>query len=598
MNEDKKEIDFTKEIKEEFPHKIIKANKDLTEECKEKLEIKLLSLTKDKKQFYVDSFSFDNERFCGKKNKLWINNWKNKKFKDKKLNIADITSKLYELSKMKPLAKAKELEFLSENSDFKEIEIKKELKEYIKEKNKHTNKNKNPFFIFEKESQAREFIKIQPLFFNKSEMWLIWNKEELKYEVTDKTDILNGIKRLGINTINSKERTEIINALQQVGRESIPKELDKNCIQFKNKIINIKTNEEFESTPEYFSTSPIPWKIGETEETPMMDKYFEEWVGKEYVKTLYQIIAYSCCSEQFMQRMFALVGGGSNGKGTFIKLLRKFIGKDNCVSSEMSLLSSNQFETSSLYKKLVCEMGEVSQGDLTNTNQIKKLAGGDEMRYCFKGKGAFSEFSPTTCLINTNSLPHTPDKTIGFYRKWLIIDFPNQFPVKSGIIESIPEEEFNNLAKKCITLLKEMYKTEKFENEGNYQDRMERYEERSNPIMRFIEINCEEDYESYISIKKFSQKLNEDLKNKHLRAMSPKEVKKKLTEEGFEVRRGTKEYVTDTYIFNLKLKNIPFIPNIPLFQSQSLHENLVEESGINGIKCIKPNKSSDNQLNF
>ena len=527
---------------------------------------------------------------------MWINNWKNKKFKDKKLNIADITSKLYELSKMKPLAKAKELEFLSENSDFKEIEIKKELKEYIKEKNKHTNKNKNPFFIFEKESQAREFIKIQPLFFNKSEMWLIWNKEELKYEVTDKTDILNGIKRLGINTINSKERTEIINALQQVGRESIPKELDKNCIQFKNKIINIKTNEEFESTPEYFSTSPIPWKIGETEETPMMDKYFEEWVGKEYVKTLYQIIAYSCCSEQFMQRMFALVGGGSNGKGTFIKLLRKFIGKDNCVSSEMSLLSSNQFETSSLYKKLVCEMGEVSQGDLTNTNQIKKLAGGDEMRYCFKGKGAFSEFSPTTCLINTNSLPHTPDKTIGFYRKWLIIDFPNQFPVKSGIIESIPEEEFNNLAKKCITLLKEIYKTEKFENEGNYQDRMERYEERSNPIMRFIEINCEEDYESYISIKKFSQKLNEDLKNKHLRAMSPKEVKKKLTEEGFEVRRGTKEYVTDTYIFNLKLKNIPFIPNIPLFQSQSLHENLVEESGINGIKCIKPNKSSDNQL--
>jgi len=447
--------------------------------------------------------------------------------------------------------------------------------------------NKSPFFVFEKESQAREFIKIQPLFFDKSEMWLIWNKKESKYEITDKIDILNGIKKLGINTINSKERTEILNALQQVGRENIPEELEKNCIQFKNKIINIKTDEEFESNPKFFSTTPIPWNIGKNEETPIMDKYFKEWVGEDYVQTLYQIIAYSSCSDQFMQRMFALVGGGSNGKGTFIKLLRKFVGKDNCVSSEMSLLSSNQFETSSLYKKLVCEMGEVSKSDLTNTNQIKKLAGDDEMRYCFKNKGAFTEFSPTTCLINTNSLPHTPDKTIGFYRKWLIIDFPNQFPIKAGIIESIPDEEFENLAKKIIKILKEMYQNVKFHNEGNYQERMERYEERSNPIMRFIETNCEEDFESYVSINKFSKILNEDLKNKHLRIMSPKEIKKKLTEEGFEVRRGTKNYITDTYVFNLKLKNIPNIPNIPKSKNQSLHENQLQENGINGIKCIK-----------
>jgi P4 family phage/plasmid primase-like protien len=421
---------------------------------------------------------------------------------------------------------------------------------------KDTIKNNAPFFLFEKEAQAKQFIEIQPLFFNKSEMWLIWNKKELKWGVTDKTDILNGIKKIGVNTINSKERTEIINALQQVGREKIPEELDNWCIQFKNKIINVKTEEEFESSSKYFSTNPIPWEIGENEETPTMDKYFEEWVGEEYVKTLYQIIAYASCSNQFMQRMFALVGGGSNGKGTFIKLLKKFIGKDNCVSSEMSLLSLNQFETASLYKKLVCEMGEVSQSDLTNTNQIKKLGGDDEMRYCFKGKTPFTEFSPTTCLINTNSLPHTPDKTIGFYRKWLIVDFPNQFPIKTGIIESIPKKEFENLSKKCIRLLKEMLETQKFENEGNYQERMERYEERSNPILHFIEINCEEAFESYTSLKTFGKYINEYLKNKHLRIMSPKEIKKKLLEEGFDVRRTTKFNITDTYILSLKIKEL------------------------------------------
>jgi len=475
-----------------------------------------------------------------------------------------------------------------------EEEVKEEKKNKIElekiKKNIKKNK-KSSYFIFEKEGQAKKFIEDQPLFYDRGDLFWLWNFDLKKWEIRDKTDILNGIKQLGINTINGKERTEIINALQQVGRENMPEEIPLECVQFQDRIINIKTGEEFDSTPKYFTTNPIPWKVGESEDTPTIDKLFIEWVGEKYAKTLYQILAYATCSHQFMQRMIALVGGGSNGKGTFIKLLRKFVGDENCVSSELSLLSSNQFETSSLYKKLVCEIGEVSDNDLKSTNQIKKLSGEDKMRYCFKGKTPFTDNSPTTCLINTNSLPTSRDKTVGFYRRWLIVDFPNQFPIKEGILDSIPEKEYENLAKKTIRILKEMYKTQKFENEGDYQERMERYEERSNPIMRFIELYCEEDYEGYIPLKKFGNILNEYLKNKHLRVMSPKEIKKKLNEEGFTVQKSTKNYKQDVYIFNLKLKNIPFIPIIPKFQTQPLREKRISKNGINGIKRIKSSNS-------
>jgi P4 family phage/plasmid primase-like protien len=441
-------------------------------------------------------------------------------------------------------------------------------------------KKKSPYFVFEKESQAKRFIEIQPLFYDRGDLWWLWNQEEKKWEIKDKVDILNGVKSLGINTINSKERTEIINALQQVGRENMPEEIPKECIQFKDKIININTGEEFESTPEYFSTNPIPWKVGETDETPRMDELFKEWVGEEYVKTLYQILAYSISNSQFMQRMIALVGGGSNGKGTFIKLLRKFVGKENCASSELALLATNNFETSMIYKKLVCEMGEVSHNDLKNSNQIKKLSGEDEIRYCFKGKTPFSESSPTTCLINTNSLPTTNDKTIGFYRRWLIIDFPNQFPIKEGIIESIPDIEFENLANKCIKILKEMYKTQKFENEGNYQERMERYEERSNPIMRFIETNCNEDIDFAIPLKKFVKFLNEYLDEKHLRKLNVKEVKRVLNEEGYEIQRTRRENIRDTYVLNLKL--VPKVQEVHKNQTHTSRVNLVSNLGTIG----------------
>lgn len=470
----------------------------------------------------------------------------------------------------------------------KEFDILNEHFARFKENNKE--EKETPYYIFEKEAQAKEFIKNQPLFFDKKELWWLWNKKELKWEITDKTEILNGIKKIGINTINSKERTEIINALQQTGRENTPKELNKKCIQFKNKIINLKTDEEFKPIPKYFSTNPISWEIGESEETPTMDKYFKEWVGEKYVQTLYEIIAYSSCSEQFMQRMIALVGGGSNGKGTYIKLLKKFVGKDNCSSSELGLISSNQFETSMIYKKLLCEMGEVSYDDLKSTNQIKKLSGEDDIRYCFKGKTPFSEESPTTCIINTNSLPNTPDKTIGFYRRWLIVDFPNQFEIKSGLIEQIPKQEFKNLARKVIRILKELYQTQRFSNEGDFEERTKRYEERSNPVMRFVEKYCDEEIENYISLKNFSKKLNEYLIEKHLRKISPKEIKKKLQEEGFDVRKSTKFGVQDTYVFCLNLKN----PLIPFSKTSISRKGQIEEKGINGINGIKKNISKEN----
>jgi len=419
------------------------------------------------------------------------------------------------------------------------------------------NKKGSPFLVFEKELQALEFIKRQPLFFDKSCMWWIWNFEDSKYELTDKTEILSNINNcIGVNVINSRERSEIINALELIGRKSMPENLPNQCIQFKDKICYIKTGEIFNSDPMYFSTSPLPWNIGNSEDTPTMDKYFLEWVGEEFIRTLYEIIAYCACSNQFMQRMIALVGGGSNGKGTFIKLLKKFIGKSNCTSSELRVLSENNFETSALYKKLVCEMGEVNHDDLQNSNQIKKLSGQDDIRYCFKGKTAFTEESQTTCLINTNSLPISRDKTVGFYRRWLIIDFPNQFPIKEGLIEMIPEVEFENLAKKSITILNEMYKTMKFTNEGTIEERKKKYEERSNPVISFVEDCCIEEDDKYTSLKVFRKLFNEYLIKRHLRIQTAKEIKNTLIEEGYDVRRTTKYSVTDIYIFQLEILNL------------------------------------------
>lgn len=445
----------------------------------------------------------------------------------------------------------------SSPEQYKEHSYKKALVAVEKEKDQR--KEKKAAEIFTRRGQANEFVSNQPVYYDNASIWWIWNKQEYKWEMSDEVDILNKIySDMGVDTISSKSKTEIITSLKQVGRLKKPKEPKKTWIQFKSTIFDFSTGESFKATPDYLITNPLPYEIGESEDTPMITKLFDEWVGSEYTQTLYEILAYACSSDQSLQTIIALTGSGSNGKGTFLQLLTKFVGKDNVCSSELKTLALRNFETSALYKKLVCQMGEVDAYDLKNTNLIKQLTGEDLIRYEFKGKNPFSDYSATTCIIATNSLPVTPDKSIGFYRRWLIVDFPNQFKVVRNILGKIPEEEYNNLSKKILVILKQLYKKGSFTNGGDFQKRMDRYEERSNPIQKFIDEWCEDEPGEKVKLQDFSKAFNNYLKEKHLRLMTVRQIGKMLREEGFEVGTRTLQEldtkVSAKVVLNLKLK--------------------------------------------
>jgi len=207
----------------------------------------------------------------------------------------------------------------------------------------------------------------------------------------------------------------------------------------------------------------------------------------------------------------------------------------------------------------MCEMGEVDSYDMSNTNMIKQLSGENDIRYCFKGKTAFTEKSATTCFISTNSMPVTNDFSKGFYRRWLIIDFPHEFPVGKDILAEIPDSEFENLCNKIIRICKTLLKRKTITNEGDVEERMKRYEDRSNPMMSFIREECEEDVFKNIPIQVFVKELNVYLKNNRLRPKTPKDVKKAMIEEGFEIARRIISFGMETSKVNcflgLQVKN-------------------------------------------
>jgi putative DNA primase/helicase len=160
---------------------------------------------------------------------------------------------------------------------------------------------------------------------------------------------------------------------------------------------------------------------------------------------------------------------------------------------------------------------------------LKKLTGQDLIGYEYKNKNLFEDMNYAKILISTNNLPPTTDKTVGFYRRWTIIDFPNRFDEGKSVEENVPEFEFENLARKCVKILKEVLEYGKFTNEGTIEERTKKFEELSNPFDKFWKENVDEG-EGFIGKSDFKYKLEGWCKENKFRTISDRTIDSKMKE--------------------------------------------------------------------
>ena len=402
-----------------------------------------------------------------------------------------------------------------------------------------------------------EFHKDNPFFYDKSKIFWFWNNKDNRYEIVDDTDMMNLLDdALGFcgQTISSRTRSNYLEAFKRVGRKKHPKEAPKKWVQFKDKAFSLKSGKTYNVKPNYFFTNPIPWDIGESESTPVMDKLFSEWVGEDKKDSLYEILAYCCYAGYPIHLAFCLIGSGRNGKSQFQKVIHKFTGEENVASSELDAIADNRFETFKMYKKLVVVLGETNFGLMSKSSMFKKLTGGDLISFEKKGKDPFDDYSYAKLIINSNSLPITEDTSEGFYRRWYIIDFPNEFPEGKEVYLDIPDQEYNNLAKKICNILPSLLEKGEFCHQGDIVDRKERYIFASNPLSFFINQCCDIAVGSYIRYTEFYNAYVKYLLKNKKRVITHKEFCGALSMEGFEKRRTSRDGEVAQYVENITLK--------------------------------------------
>ena len=432
---------------------------------------------------------------------------------------------------------------------------------------------------FDKRDLVKQFLQMQPIHYDENKIWWLWDKANYCWKKIDETAILNGLNlRAEVNTLSGKEKSELLEAFRQEGRLLNPKNSKNSWVQFKNKIYDIETGEEFDATPEFFIFNPIPWKVGEKEETPKIDALLESWVGSEHKQEVYEIFAFSIVPNYFIHRIFWLLGAGANGKGTLLRVLEKFLGENNTTSCDLNKLMKERFEGAMLYKKLACIIGESNFRILETTGFLKSLSGEDFLRCEFKGKDPFKFQNYAKIIIASNSLPPTLDKTPGFYRRQKAIDFPNTFSKEKDILKDIPGEEFENFALKCLNIAKKLWVNRTFTNDVDFKEREKIYEEKSNPLILFIKENYKKDINCDVLFSEFIEELNDFLNERGKRILTNPAVSKILKNDGFIIKKKTIEGISGIFIEGLTRnsrneRNEP-IPNQSIIQEPDIkHEH-------------------------
>jgi putative DNA primase/helicase len=414
--------------------------------------------------------------------------------------------------------------------------------------------------ILKSHKMAKEFIKKQPLYYDEGKKWWSWSKREKQWLIVDEVELFIQFDKIFPEkeyiSLNPRIKSILLESLKRFARVNKPLEMEKTFVQFKDTILDLETMDEFEATPKYFTTNPIPWTLGEDDKTPVMDRIFKEWVGEENVRLLYQIIAYCILPDYPLNRIFCLIGEGSNGKSKFLDLLTRFVGNNNVVTTELETLISSRFERFKLFKKLACVMGEINKSNIRQTSLIKRLSGGDLINFELKFKDLFDDYNYAKIIISTNRLPRTEDKSKGFYRRWLMVNFPNEFPETKDILDDIPEREYFALTRKSVNVLKDLLKKREFDREGTIEGRKKNYDEISNPLGIFLNRYCEFNRDYYVPFKEFSECFKKYLKDNGRRSITSKSLGTILSDENYKTE-NKHDPVTGksrNVIWGLKLK--------------------------------------------
>lgn len=125
-------------------------------------------------------------------------------------------------------------------------------------------------------------------------------------------------------------------------------------------------------------------------------------------------------------RALVLVGGGKNGKSTFMEAVESIFPRGS-VTSIAPQLWQKEYYVADLYGKLLNAVGEMPSAAITESSVFKAVVTGDPVVARAPYHPTFRFQPGAGHLFSCNELPSTVDNSSGYWRRFLVISFNRAF---------------------------------------------------------------------------------------------------------------------------------------------------------------------------
>ncbi len=247
--------------------------------------------------------------------------------------------------------------------------------------------------------------------------------------------------------------------------------------------------------PQRYDTIRLPVEYDAAAAATLFRDSLKEWVPDETERAVLQEFAGYCLVKAMPHhKALMLVGKGANGKSTMLGVMTALLGIENLASVSLQDLNERAFTHANLMGKLALIHADLSNRPLRESGPFKILTGGDmigaEMKYV-QDRVKFVNFAKF--IYSANEVPLSFDDSDAFYRRWIVIDFPNQFTGENAdrnlLAKLVTPESLSGVLNWALEG-RERLMSQGFSDSKTIDERRSIYKRRSDPVWSFVQDEC------------------------------------------------------------------------------------------------------------
>jgi len=232
-------------------------------------------------------------------------------------------------------------------------------------------------------------------------------------------------------------------------------------------------------------------KVAE-EVAPEVVSVFKSWVGDSWV-LLFEIIGYCLYPAYPFNKAFMLVGDGNNGKSKFLELVKKTVGEGNATGQSLQDLCLYRFAQAELYHKLANIFADIPNKPIGYAGWFKILTGEDSASAPRKFKSSLYFKNYAKLLFSANELPEVADMSEAFWRRWIVVEFPNKFPDNPNFFEeTFTKEVIEKIVVLSVLAFANVWFNRGFSIKKTAQDFKELWLRKVNSIYAYVKSGVED----------------------------------------------------------------------------------------------------------